>query len=79
MDENIFNGELRKCQVLIQFTGLTDEQREWLYKAEECLGKAGIHFDTGGYVGCNGARDWEFDWSLSKNATVWLKPEKTNN
>lgn len=72
-------GRLIKCHVLIQFSNMTDEQREYLYKAEEYLRKAGVRFDTGGYVGCNGARDWEFDRSLSENVTVWLKPFDNDN
>lgn len=76
MENNITDGKLIKCHVLIQFSDMSDEQREYLYKAEEYLLKAGVHFDTGGYLCCNGARDWEFDHSLSKNVTVWLKPFK---
>jgi hypothetical protein len=71
---------LVKCHVLIQFHDLTDEQRQHLFNAEDSLRKAGITFDTGGYVGCNGgARDWEFDRGLSNNVTVWLKPNSPSN
>lgn len=76
MENNITNGKLIKCHVLIQFSNMSDEQRQYLYEAEKYLNKAGVHFDTGGFVGCNGARDWEFDYSLSSNVTVWLKPFK---
>lgn len=79
MSDTIFDGDLMKCQVKITFSDLTDEQREYLFKAEECLNKAGIQFDTGGFVGCGGARDWAFDYSLSPNVTVWLIPETKNN
>ena len=73
------NDELLKCHVRITFSGLTDEQREYLWAAEEALGKAGISFDRGGLVGCNGSRDWEFDWSLSPNVSVYLKPDNKSN
>lgn len=80
MKNNVTDGKLIKCQVKITFSNLTDEQREHLFLAEEHLRKAGIHFDTGGFVGCHGgARDWEFDYSLSSNATVWLKPQRIDN
>lgn len=80
MENNLTKGLLIKCQVKITFSELTDEQREYFFKAEEYLGKAGIQFDRGGFAGCHGgARDWEFDYSLSPNVTVWLYPEKQTN
>jgi len=45
----------------IPVDGMTKEQFESLFKAEEYLRKAGVSFDTG--MGC-GNRDWELDWSL---------------
>ena len=60
---------MEKCEVLIRFPKLSEEQREHLYKASSELDKAGVVFDTG--AGCEG-NDWEFDWSL-RGADVYFK------
>lgn len=76
MKKNNKEQSRTKCYVTITFSGLTAKQLDHLYKAEEQLGLAGISFDRGGYMGSNATRDWEFDFSLSKKATVWLQPTK---
>lgn len=57
-----------RCYVQIEWTNLTKAQADAVSKAAEILRKAGIDFDTGGFVG--GVRHWEYDFSLSKNVKV---------
>ena len=65
---------MKKVEVLITFTDLTEEQMKHLHKAENELLKAGVTFDTG-YDFEEKRRDWEFDWSL-EGAEVLLKEKK---
>ena len=49
------------------FKNPTKEQLKHIYKAENELAEAGVIFDTGKSIGCEGevlTRDWELDWSL---------------
>lgn len=79
MKNEIIEDKRVKCNVTITFKGLTNEQREHLYEAEKHLGLAGVSFDRGGYVCEGGERDWEFDYSLSDNVSVYLRPSKSHN
>lgn len=43
---------------------VTEQEIESVKRVEAQLHEFGIYFDTGGMVGLNGQRDWEFDWSF---------------
>lgn len=63
--------ELRPCEVVIRFK-VPKDKMEYIYAAITELGKAGVHFDTGGTLTDPVLYDWEFDWSL-KGAKVYFK------
>ena len=50
----------------------TNEQINFVHKKAKELFEFGITFDTGG--GCNGGRDWEFDWSFTYNENPAEEP-----
>lgn len=60
-----------ECQVSIQFDieKLGGEGLDKLFKIEKLFRELGINFDTGGGMG---ARDWEWDFSLTGPVKVYL-------
>ena len=61
--------KLKECEVLIRFD-LSKIPLEDVFAIEDILSRNGIGFDRG--AGC-GARDWEFDYSLSGPVKVYFK------
>lgn len=70
---NAVKAELAKtkCEVTVRIL-YTDETLKHLFKAEEELRKAGVHFDVGSLVQEN-VREWSFDWSLEGAEVIFVR------
>ena len=67
----------RSWRAKLIFENLTEEQMEYLYKAEDALAKAGVIFDTGCNLHKDGRIDrvWELDWSLKGAKMTFEEPK----